>query len=211
MKGKSRRPFLENYEKTFKVVFEGYAKHSPLGTADVCCGIQMGTKEYALFHWKKYHKKENKLMKITLIVVGFMLISLTLKAQEYPRNPDRFPSFGLNYSNSMVKGDSGSVSTSETLVGSENLKVDTIGLDVRIPVSNQITVSAAYEMIDGGRTSSIRNLSQSFTNLDGYKASFGVRFYLNEKKGREIRVDDPQSKPRLMIIDDGQENLKELK
>ncbi len=131
-----------------------------------------------------------------------LLCTLPLKAQEYPRNPDRFPSFGVSYSNSMVNGDSGSVAGTTTLIGSENVKADTIGADIRIPVSNQITVSAAYEMINGDRTNTVRNLSQGYTNLDGYKASFGVRFYLNEKKGRELRVDNPQAKPRMVVIED---------
>lgn len=60
-KGKSRRPFAENWEKNYGqplVMVGTHAKFVPKSVHDVCCAIRIENRGQALDHWKKYHRQE---------------------------------------------------------------------------------------------------------------------------------------------------------
>ena len=116
-----------------------------------------------------------------LMFVCLLFVSTLSHAYEKPQNPDRFPSIGLGYSNSRVSGDVGVSFTDGTFEkGTEKWKSDSILTDFRLPVSNSATLNVSYEMINGEKSNNLIDVGHNFTNLDGYKATVGVRLYLNK-------------------------------
>jgi hypothetical protein len=81
------------------------------------------------------------------------------------RNPDRYPSLGLNYNSSRLKGDSGLQMKKNDLQFNDT----TIGADLRFPIDDfSLTVGGGYRTIDQGLNNRVKGIS--------YNVS--ARFYL---------------------------------
>lgn len=119
----------------------------------------------------------NKIM--LALLVGFMAV-VSVRAEGYEGNPDKIPSIGLNLGGSSESGDS--TLKSAGTFASQNMDVTTghLVLDLRLPVSNSVTLSAAVGSLTTKVTAEETPLlfgNDSKTN--GYDFEVGIRFYIH--------------------------------
>lgn len=123
-------------------------------------------------------------MKTGMLVLVFLLISKNhLQAWEFEGNPDRMPSIGVGISNTDIHGSRTGTSLPHTqaLVVRDEGGSDSYayGLDLRLPVSHQATISLSYELIETN-SNFTRDLDvyRESQNLNGQRWGIGARFYL---------------------------------
>lgn len=115
-----------------------------------------------------------------LIMAGLLLVSGMAHADQYPENPDRRPSLGLNVITSSGDG----TSTARDIFGAtadQDVENSSVGyaFDIKFPISNNVTLSAhitKFSAESEAETTPI--LFGGETKTDGYDLGFGVRFYL---------------------------------
>lgn len=119
-----------------------------------------------------------KIILAVAVAVGF---TATSAAWEFPNNPDRFPSIGLNYSAVSEEGDltatTWGYSGTQDITGESSLLV----IDTRLPLSNQFTLDFAI----GGTASEQKykeNDEFAGQNVDSSGQYFraGVRYYFSK-------------------------------
>lgn len=115
---------------------------------------------------------------LALVLVG--LSRVTARAEVYEGNPDRMPSIGLNLGgvsesgNSTVKG-GGASAVQDMTVSSGHLV-----LDLRLPVSNSVTLSAAIGSVSTKVTAEETPiLFGNDAKSNGLSFDVGVRFYIH--------------------------------
>jgi hypothetical protein len=107
-------------------------------------------------------------------------MAIRVSAAEYPGNPDRFPSIGLNFAGSAETGDAttfgGGASAKQDLKVSNGALI----LDLRLPVSNNVTITGGVASIatkiDASETTV---LFGSKSDTSGASFNLGVRFYIH--------------------------------
>lgn len=122
---------------------------------------------------------EDKMKKY--IMAGLLLASsVTVYAWEFPNNPDRYPSLGLNFSGQSLEGER------EFVAGPQSAKQDGIYesgmlvLDGKFPVSNRITLNAAIGASSirwGYDETPLLNFEENENS--GTYFNLGIRFYLH--------------------------------
>ena len=122
----------------------------------------------------------------TLIMLMFIAVAAPAHAVwDQPRNPDRFPSFGINYSNQNVYGerhemDSPNAILSRDNVGESSAKTQNFGGDFRFPFSESGTLSFGVDSVSEWsnfiRADAVYHEKEKLT---GWKYSIGLRVYIN--------------------------------
>lgn len=118
--------------------------------------------------------------------LAFLFVSTQVHATwEQPRNPDRFPSFGVNYSGQNLNGerhemDSPNPLLSRDQIGPRTSEQQTFGGDFKFPFSDNGTLSFGVDSVTT-RSRFTRQDSVYHENekLTGWKYSVGLRVYIN--------------------------------
>ena len=121
-------------------------------------------------------------MKSLVIAVSLVtLASITLNAWEFPNNPDRFMSLGLNLTSQSAEGEWESPTHPEWGNQDTEARLRTLIFDVRIPVSNSTTFNVAVGTLDI-ETESDRTflLYAEKEDMKGGIFQIGFRHYLNK-------------------------------
>lgn len=141
-----------------------------------------------ILDWKSHARngmgKENKgghKMK-KLIIGGAMALMLsTAQAREMKGNPDRFPSVGLNYSVANLDGLNEENIAGVLILGNTELTQRSVSLDLRLPVTDGMTVNTGITSMVSETSSTYDSLnSRGDQTLDGYAFNVGVRFYFRQ-------------------------------
>lgn len=118
---------------------------------------------------------------IALFMVAVVIGVVKCNAWEYPQNPDRFPSIGLNLSGENGTGDV--KYPSMPALGSQDLSGTSSAfiLDTRLPLSNSFTLNLAL----GGTSSELKGdanatFESSKQTMSGGIFNIGVRYYFNK-------------------------------
>jgi len=122
-------------------------------------------------------------MKKLVAVLGLVTVVSVVNcgAWEYPQNPDRFPSIGLNLTGESMAGEV--KSPSFPALGSQDIEGtdSTLVLDTRLPLSNSFTLNIA---LGGTRneTKYKQTPTQDSAEIkgDGGIFSIGCRYYFNK-------------------------------
>jgi hypothetical protein len=122
----------------------------------------------------------------TLMGVGLLFFLSTI-ARAQTRNPDRYVSVGLKVENYYTHGDYTTISGPDSLNqlverGSAREDYVGLGLNLRIPATDSLTIDFDYMALDGERRHNRRDTYQDTADLDGYKAGVGFRFYFNQPR-----------------------------
>lgn len=122
----------------------------------------------------------------TLTFVLLLSTASICSAWEFPRNPDRFPSFGFNVTNTELDGSRFQISSPTTALtrndkGSLSTFVHALGGDIRLPVSNQLTVTLSGDYIES-ESDFIRDsrVYSETDKIDGYRYGLSFRLYLSK-------------------------------
>lgn len=123
-----------------------------------------------------------------ILIVLFMLLIAAAPAHavwEFPQNPDRFPSFGFNYSNASLQGDRHEMDTPNPLVSRDNVgdrseHNQNFGGDFRLPFSDSGTFTFGVDSVSTW-TNFVRSdaVYHEKDKLTGWKYSIGLRVYIN--------------------------------
>lgn len=120
-----------------------------------------------------------------IIFVVFLLVSSNSFAWEFNRNPDRFPSVGFNVSNYSLSGTRNDVSQvnatlTQRLAGPLTHNINSIGLDLRLPVSDQLTFTLSADNVSSdSKFTRDFGYTESYS-LTGYHYSLGARLYFSK-------------------------------
>lgn len=114
-----------------------------------------------------------------LLFAASLLIGAVVHSAEYPRNPDRVPSIGLTYAGMAETGDvtlnAGSATAKQDI---ENVNGQFL-LDLRLPVSDNVTFNGSLGFIGSEFTADETPLlNGQKSSMSGVGFSVGVRFYL---------------------------------
>ncbi|MGQ0644593.1 MAG: hypothetical protein ACT4O3_03780 [Elusimicrobiota bacterium] len=123
-------------------------------------------------------------MKKLILAVGLAAgLAASVQAAEWPENPDRFPSVGLNYTGIFQSGD-----TKYDLIAggsaSQDLSIDENYLvaDLRLPVSNRMTLTGGLGFA-GFMGELTKNAAAGADGQEqdatGVLVNLGVRFYIH--------------------------------
>ena len=117
-------------------------------------------------------------MKKLIAIFLLSMIPTIVFADEYERNPDRFPSLGFSVGLEGLGGNSdatGGLGSQDTSIG----RID-LGADMRIPVSNSWTLYGALDLIGERIKSDATSSLAGFDNsLGGIAIRAGARYYFN--------------------------------
>ena len=127
-------------------------------------------------------------MKRLIIALGVSLVlAQQAKAWEFARNPDRFPSIGLNISAADLNGKRDEVSQPANPIlamnagGDVDYQSNTVGADVRLPVNDGMTLTLSADHFDNRSTFERKgNLYRESESLRGVRYGLGVRIYFNK-------------------------------
>lgn len=95
-------------------------------------------------------------------------------------NPDRYPSIGLSLGMTDIDGDD--VQTLDALASTANAtqKTQDLTIDLRLPVSHELTLFGAFSVISQTVTTDSRFPFQGQNQeLDGFGFRIGARYYFN--------------------------------
>lgn len=115
-----------------------------------------------------------------LAVVVAVVCGGTAWAEVYEGNPDKMPSIGISAGSGSESGDSkafgGGASASQDI----DLSNRHLALDIRLPVSDSVTLSAAVASTQSKVSfQETPLLFGNNTKTDGYSFDVGVRFYIH--------------------------------
>lgn len=122
----------------------------------------------------------------TIILTAVLLMSSISHAWEFRKNPDRFPSLGFNLSTSRLDGkrdwtDLPGTFLSRTQSDRGFLDMNSMGLDIRFPISNGVTLTFSYDRLEYEslltRDQNIITVNDSFS---GDRFGFSTRIYFNK-------------------------------
>lgn len=121
----------------------------------------------------------------TLTFIAALLAASTAHAWEFPDNPDRFVSIGLNVQKTALSGGqtdtTGPTPTFQlTERGSAKASSNDVVVNLRVPASNSLTVDLTYADVQG--TQQLDRAGGEYvstSHLNGYRASLGLRYYFN--------------------------------
>lgn len=117
-------------------------------------------------------------MKKMMMIAGLLLAAVGVRA-EVEGNPDRFPSIGINYTGAFEDGEGTAYDTG--LSASQDIEIShgVLALDLRLPVSGNVTLNGAIGITGTEATANETNLLQGGKQeTDGMFVNVGVRFYL---------------------------------
>lgn len=129
-------------------------------------------------------------MKIALLS-GVMFLAINAMAYEIQGNPDRFPSVGLNYTGTFLKGTGSLAPIPGFIITDEKDLKETahVGmLDLRLPVNENITLNAGAGYAGRVNERVDASLAQNDTaifgerikdNLSGPTFNVGARYYFH--------------------------------
>ncbi len=121
-----------------------------------------------------------------LIVLSFLFVSMSAHAKEYPRNPDRFPSLGLNASTSRLSGARTHInSPGSTMVQGQDdsgtIDNESFGADFRLPINNGVTLNVSWDRVSyNSSLTRTGNIYEANDNFDGNRFGLGLRVYFNK-------------------------------
>lgn len=114
--------------------------------------------------------------KIATALLLVSTLSTSLLAWEFDKNPDRFPSLGLNYTGTSDTGQYKVIGLSQDIESNAH----TVVLDTRLPLSNSLTLAigagttSSHSEGKGGGSFNADQLDQ-----DGGLFTVGARYYFN--------------------------------
>lgn len=118
-----------------------------------------------------------KLLLATVLLAVFGGVS---HAEEFAKNPDRFPSIGLEI---LKAGETGTGTAQGNISADQGLSIDVFQLvfDFAVPVSNSVTFSGAIGHSQTDSSSDRTNLLLGYdANTNGFFFKLGVRYYFNQ-------------------------------
>lgn len=120
-------------------------------------------------------------MKKTIALCGlvFGLTGMAM-AGEFPGNPDRFPSIGVNYTGAFESGDATVKDSGLSATQDAEISRGMLVLDGRLPVSNSFTINAAIGFT--GTTTEAQEtplLLGSESDTSGAFINIGLRYYIH--------------------------------
>lgn len=131
-------------------------------------------------------KQGETVMKTLLAIFLLLILSLPANAVwEMPHNPDRFPSFGVNYSGQNLTGDRHEVDSpnpllSRDLVGDRTTEQQMFGGDFRFPFSESGTLMLGVDSVTTySRFTRQDGVYHENEKLTGFRYSIGLRVYVN--------------------------------
>lgn len=121
----------------------------------------------------------------TLTFIAALLVASTVHAWEFTENPDRFVSVGVTAAKYSASGGQvdltgPSPDLQMTEKGSAKASSNDVAVNFRIPASNSLTFDVTYVDVQG--TQQLNRAGGEYvsnTNLNGYRASIGLRYYFN--------------------------------
>ena len=125
-------------------------------------------------------------MKKLIVALMFLSVSGSARAWEFARNPDRFPSVGLNVSNENISGRRNEIDQPSPILtrnqgGPISTSYYSYGADIRLPASDQITFTLFADSINTDTTfTRVDNVYKQRDKLDGYRYGLGVRLYFSK-------------------------------
>jgi hypothetical protein len=132
-------------------------------------------------------------MKRLLMIAALLAAARSAGAWEFARNPDRFPSVGFSVTNSYLSGrryedDLPGGAPDRVQSGKQELSGYGMGLDARLPLSDQITVGVFAEQQsldmrfgrDSGPFSTGRVYYRETAKMEGYKYGVTARLYFSK-------------------------------
>jgi len=123
-----------------------------------------------------------------VIIVGLILMtraSCFAAGFSFINNPDRYPSLGLSFGMVDIDGVNDRVLNANTALPNTNSlstsqKTQDVTIDLRLPVSHELTLFGAFSVISQALTSNDGNLVFSNdSTLDGFGFRVGARYYFN--------------------------------
>ncbi len=120
----------------------------------------------------------NKLM---ILMAAFILMTATnVFARGFINNPDRYPSIGLSLGASKLEGDITTKTSPTPVIQSSDLEMQDVTLDVRFPVSHQITLFGEFSFFNQESSTDRFGAFQGEDNeLDGFGFRIGGRYYFS--------------------------------
>lgn len=125
-------------------------------------------------------------MKKLILILGLLLLPTISHSWEFNRNPDRFPSVGFNFSTSRLDGhrieDSHPAAPLTRIDrGDQSLNLSSAGLDLRLPLSNDLTFSLGYDHLESS-AKYLRDpdIYKESVDLSGYDVKASLRLYFNK-------------------------------
>lgn len=122
-----------------------------------------------------------------ILFISLFLLPLRAHAWEFPRNPDRFPSVGFNVANTNLTGTRSEISQPNnpalTLAYNGSLKRSdySIGGDLRLPVSDQLTFTLFADSVNSDTTfNRAQNVYKETDKIDGYRYGLNIRLYFSK-------------------------------
>lgn len=119
-----------------------------------------------------------------LFALAVLLVVLTTTpsfADEFERNPDRFPSIGLNLS---FGGEKGTTEIEDGFLSADQdteIGIFRLTLDTRVPVSNSWTLYGALSLTGTAvEMDETFDLAGSNTETGGITINLGARYYFNK-------------------------------
>lgn len=122
----------------------------------------------------------------TLIASILLLSASVVSAREFALNPDRFPSLGFNVSNTSLSGhrdevDMPNPALTRDLGGKLTSNYDAIGADIRLPVSDGVTLTFFGDAVNSDTTfTRSGNIYRQADKLSGYRYGLSMRVYFNK-------------------------------
>jgi len=120
----------------------------------------------------------NKLM---ILMAAFILMTATnVFARGFINNQDRYPSIGLSLGASKLEGDITTKTSPTPVIQSSDLEMQDVTLDVRFPVSHQITLFGEFSYFSQElSTDSPGPFLGEESDLDGFGFRIGGRYYFS--------------------------------
>lgn len=118
--------------------------------------------------------------KIILALLVGLISRVTARAEVYEGNPDKMPSIGLNLGGTSESGDSIVKGSGSSATQNMNVSSGHLVLDLRLPVSNSVTLSAAIGSVATKVTADETPLLfGNDTKTNGLAFDVGIRFYIH--------------------------------
>lgn len=141
-------------------------------------------------------------MKMKVLLCAGIFMATPLSA-EYKGNPDRFTSIGINYQGYSVNGDITVKGGPLSVTQNANDSGGSFALDVRIPVSNDVTITGNIGYLSSKSTAEETSVLLGQVSK-GTGASFGVgiRFYLKDTytpENAKYRPSDEEKYTKYML------------
>lgn len=125
-------------------------------------------------------------MKYLILSLSLFSVTTISYGWEFESNPDRFPSVGINVNTTQLVGDRAEIDQPSPILtrnqgGPIKSTYDSIGVDLRLPVSNHLTFTFYGDSIRSDDSFKRKGDQYKETNtVSGARYGFSVRMYFNK-------------------------------